>query len=247
MRSNMLLKILAPIAFVSVAACSDSSSPNSRPVSLSFSSQAAAAASSQDQQPAYDITVTIGANTVVITKAQVVIRKLQLEQSSTTACPDDEVERAECKELKLGPILVDLPLTATASTQVTATVPEGTYKKIQFKIHKPTSTPADAAFVAVNPNFANTSIRVEGTYNGSPFVYTSSMTENIELTFEPPVVINADNRNVTVQADMSGWFKVNGAVINPTTANSGGANETAVRNNIRASLRAFEDDDKNGR
>ena len=100
--------------------------------------------------------------------------------------------------------------------------------------------------VAANPNFANASIRVEGTYNGTPFVFTSSMTDVIEMSFSPPVVIDADNQNVTIDVDLSSWFKVNGQVIDPTTANPGQPNENAVRNNIRASLRGFEDDDRNG-
>jgi hypothetical protein len=246
MRRSSLIKTVAGIGILALGACSDSSGPDSHPVSLSFSSQATSPAVVADRAPNFDVTVTVGVNTLVITKAQLVIRRLQLERSTATSCPDDDATRPECAEMKTGPILVDLPLTATASSAVTASVPEGTYSRIQFKIHKPTSTPADAAFVTANPSFANTSIRVEGTYNGSPFVFTSTITENIQLTFTPPVVIDADNQNVTVQVDLGNWFKVGGTLIDPTTANPGQPNAQAVTANIRASLRAFEDDDRNG-
>lgn len=242
-----LLKIVAPLALIGMAACDNSTGTNSRPVMLSFSSQTTVA---QDNEPANDITIGIGNNTVVITKAQIVVRRLQLEQIDNSACADaddDTPDTGSCAEIKTGPILVDLPLDATAKTQLTASVPEGSYHEVKFHIHKPTSTPADQAFVTANPTFAGTSIRVEGTFNGQAFVYTSDLTANVELEFNPPVVINADNKNVTVQVDLSTWFKVNGQVINPTTANKGGANESAVANNIRASLRAFDDDDRNGR
>jgi hypothetical protein len=245
MPQQRLVKIIAPLAMLAAGACSDSSGPDNRPVSLSFSTQAGAPAI-RDRGPNFDITVTVGANTLVITKAQLVIRRLQLEQSASTSCPDDDSSSGGCAAVKVGPILVDLPLTATAASEITATVPEGTYNSVQFKIHKPTGAPVDAAFVAANPNFSNASIRVEGSYNGTPFVFISGITENIKLSFDPPVVIDADNKNVTVQVDMSSWFKVNGVLIDPTNAN-GGPNAQAVNANIRASLRAFEDANKDGR
>jgi hypothetical protein len=244
---NTLVKMVAPLAMLGMMACEESTGTDMRPVSLSFSSQTTAA---QDNEPANDITITVGQNNVVITKAQLVIRRLQLEPIGNSACADeddDSPDAGECAEIKTGPILVDLPLDATAASALTASVPEGSYHEVKFHIHKPTSTPADQAFVAANPTFTNTSIRVEGTFNGQPFVYTSDLTSNVELTFNPPIVIDADNKNVTVQVDVSTWFKVNGQVIDPSTANKGGANEAAVSNNIRASLRAFDDDDRNGR
>lgn len=61
-----------------------------------------------------------------------------------------------------------------------------------------------------------------------------------------PIVLDATSKNITIQFDLSTWFKSGTTVINPATANAGGANENVVRNNIRASLRAIEDDDKNG-
>jgi hypothetical protein len=246
MRWSHLVKTAAAMTAVALVACSDSG-PNNRPVTLSFSSQASAAAAPADRAPNFDITVTIGPNTLIITKAQLVIRKMNLKQSVTTTCPDDDATHADCNEVKLGPMLVDLPLTATASTAITATVPEGTYNEIEFQIHRPTNANTDATFVAANPNFANSSIRLEGTYNGTAFVFTSTMSQSIELDFGSPVIIDADNKNVTIALDIDSWFKINGVVVNPTSANPGQPNEQAVTQNIRASLHAFEDDDHNGR
>ena len=52
--------------------------------------------------------------------------------------------------------------------------------------------------------------------------------------------------NVTIRFDIATWFRSGSTVINPATANKGGANENLVKNNIRASLRAFPDNDRNG-
>jgi len=225
------------------AACGDSTNPNTKPVSIAFSSQALVTTG-----PALsDVTITIGANTLVITKAQVVVRRIKMTTSTAVCADDDSGVDDSCAETFVGPVLVDLPLTSTStSTSITASIPEGTYSSIEFKIHKPAGESGDAAFVTANPNFANSSIRVEGTYNGSPFVFTSSISEKERLNFNPPVVIDGTNKNVTVALDVGSWFKSGGQVVTPTTANPGGTNENVVRNNIRASLRAFEDDDKNG-
>lgn len=224
------------------AACGDSTTPNSRPVTVSFSSQAAATAG-----PALsDVTITLGANTLVITKAQVVVRRIKMTQANAVCTDDDVGGDDDCAETSIGPVLVDLPLTTTTVTSIAAAIPDGTYREIEFKIHKPAGESGDAAFVTANPNFANSSIRVEGTFNGTAFVFTSALSEKERLTFNPPVVIDATNKNVTIAIDVGSWFKSGTTVINPATANPGGANENTVRNNIRASLRVFEDDDKNG-
>ena len=242
-RYTRVIALALPFALLS--AC-DNTSPDSQPIALSFSSQAPTAAANTD------ITVTIGANTLVITKAQVVVRRVKLKPTETAAatCTDDDTSTDDCPEIQTGPVLVDLPLTPNTVTTVNATVPAGTYSKVDFRIHKATDDAADAAFRAANPNFDGVSIRLEGTYNGAAFVFTSDLTEKQELTFTTPLVVDAAGTatpNLTIQIDVNSWFKSGGALIDPRTANKGGANENVVKQNIRASLRAFRDDDKNGR
>jgi hypothetical protein len=247
MRVLSLASILASSSLVVLGACGGSTSSNTRPVSLSFSGQAPAGAAATINA-SRDVIVTVGANTLVITKAQLVVRSIKLKTASTMTCSDDDSINDDCDEVRLAPTLIDVPLTANGVTSLTATIPEGTYREISFKIHKPSDDDAsDVAFRAANPTFATTSIRIEGTFNGAAFVHTSDISETIELEFATPVVLNADNQNVTVQFDLSSWFKVNGQVINPATANKGAANENAVKNNVRGSLRVFDDEDRNGR
>jgi len=243
MKPHRLFRIASATAVTLLAAC-DSTSVDRRIVNVSFATQASASAAA-----ALDVTVGDGTNSLVITKAQIVVRKLELKSSDVTSCADEEDDNPssdDCEEVKAGPMLVDLPLTAGATSELTASIPAGTYRELEFQVHKPTSTPADQAFVAANPNFANASIRVEGTYNGTPFVFTSAMTDVFELEFDPPIVLDADNKNVTIKVDLSTWFRNGATVIDPVTANPGQPNETLVRNNIRASFKSFEDDDHNG-
>ena len=241
MRFSSLATFFTPVLVLG-AACADSASPNSAPVTISFSSQTLTGVS-----PALtDVTVTAGTNTLVITRAQIVVRRIKLTQAAATTCADDDSTSDGCSETVTGPILVDLPLTTTAVSSVPASIPAGTYSEIEFTIHKPGGDTGDAAFAAANPNFATSSIRVEGTFNGTAFVFTSALSEKQRLSFNPPIVLDATSKNITIQFDLSTWFKSGTTVINPATANAGGANENVVRNNIRASLRAIEDDDKNG-
>jgi hypothetical protein len=47
--------------------------------------------------------------------------------------------------------------------------------------------------------------------------------------------------------DLSTWFRDGaGALVDPASANQGGENESIVKENVKTSLKAFEDDDRDG-
>src|SRR3954468_4120820 len=150
-RYSRVLALALPFALLT--AC-DSTQPDGQPVSLSFSSQAPTAAATTD------ITITVGANTLIMTKAQMVVRRVKLKPTETAAatCSDDDTSTDDCPTVQTGPILVDLPLADNTVTTVNANVPAGSYSKVDFRIHKATDDAADAAFRAANPNFNGVSI-----------------------------------------------------------------------------------------
>ncbi len=259
------------LVLAGTTACDAIGDPDREMVSISFTG-AGAAAGEMRATPAgmaSSVTVSSGSNTLVIEKAQVLLRRIKLksglgincpddsggdssddsDSDSTTSNPDSSASNGACQELHTGPVLVDLPLTENAVTSITALVPRGTYREIEFRIHKlGDDTPEERALASQHPEFDRASIRVEGTFNGAPFVFVSEENEDRELEFQPPIVIDEGNENVTIRLDVSRWFRTgSGGVIDPATANKGGANEKLVRDNIRASIRAFEDDDRNGR
>jgi hypothetical protein len=198
---------------------------------------------------AYDVTVTGGGNTLIITRVQMVFKEIELKRSDADACPDDVSGDSDpCEELVLGPVLVDLPLTTGVVTAASISMPTGTYRELELKLHKPGNDARDQAFRSANPTFADTTIRVQGTYNGRAFVFTSRVDEEMELDFNPPLTIGESGGNVTVQIDVASWFRnLSGAVIDPATANIGGLNEGIVKTNIKASFRSLEDDDRDGK
>lgn len=252
---HQTLRVLIAVSAAGLAtgsgACSSSTSPSAQQMTLSFSSQSpVAAGSASSRGPNFSITVASGANTVVITKAQIVARKFELKSVSGGSCPETDIRGDSCEEMKLGPMLVDLPLGAgtTTTTPLPISVPAGTYRELEMQIHRPVSNPLDVAFTLANPLFAGISIRVEGTFNGTPFVFTSPLTAELELAFSPAITVAATGGNITVQIDVASWFKTAaGAVIDPATANAGGVNENTVRETIKRSFHALDDSNRDGK
>lgn len=237
-----LSAVAVPLLFA-LGAC-DSTSSAREGLSVSFSTKAPAAVAVADAP--FAISVAEGANTLVITKAELVLRELELKLSSATTCATGTVEDS-CESLELGPMKIDLPTTDVVASPISVTVPAGTYHEIEFDIRRPGTDPADLAFVAANPQFNNVSIRVEGTFNGTPFTFTSQLDQEVQIDFNPPVTITDGTNNVTIGVDLRSWFRnAQGVLINPATANPGQPNESPVTARIKASLRAFEDDDKSG-
>lgn len=249
------LGMSAGLAALAALACSDGTGPGTT-VSLSFATRpsagAFAAAFGAPRAPGIILagdTIKDGTNTLVITSAQIVLREIELERQEVVDC-DVEPEPAGCEDFELGPVLVDLPLSAGATEQVTVDIPPGTYTELEFEIHKISSSDTeDAAFRTAHPEFAGKSIRVQGTYNGVAFTYESDLDVEQELDLAPPLVI-ADSvtaTNLTVRVGLANWFRaLNGSLVDPATANKGGANEGLVKENIKQSVEAFEDRDEDG-
>ena len=241
------LATLCSVAAV-LAGCSDTTGPQNR-ASLSFGTRpsAAPAAVVAALSSAQSTSDAIIMGSLVITRVQLVLRKIELERTGAGDCASG-LNAGDCNEMELGPLLVDLPLGTAISTPLSVAIPAGSYKEMEFSIHKVNSGDAsDQAFLQSNPTFQNVSVRVEGTYLGVAFVFTSAVDAKVEREFQPPLVIGSAPGNITVNVDVSTWFLTGlGAVIDPTTANPGGPNESLVANNIKASFKAFEDDNRDG-
>jgi len=255
-----LVKLLAPATLFAVAACSNSTMGT---VSFSLTGRQPAApapsAALSGAAPAPVVTATgdstlivLGNDSVIVRSAQIVLRKVELKRSDVASC-DAIAGNGDCEEFETAATLVSLPLgSAVIAQQVSVGVPAGTFNALEFEIHKPSSSD-DAAFIAANPDFANISIRVTGTYSQagtrSAFTFTSDVNQSEESSLVPPVTVQeGQTLNVTLRADLSGWF-LNGAktaLVDPASANTGQPNQSVVANNIQNSFKAFEDDNHDG-
>lgn len=279
-----IARVSAPmvlVATLTLGACSgDGTGPDTQgQISLSLASRARSAPTGR--LASFDITsptpgtLTDGTNTLVLTKAELVLRKIRLkrDEASEESCAapvslqasvgethgsEGEAEaEAEghdghpdsCEEVKAGPLLFDVPLsTAGATHSVSVSLDAGTYDEVQFQIHKPEGS-ADQAFLSANPDFSGVSIRVEGTWNGTPFTFTSSLEQALELPLSPPVVLaQSGDADVTIFVDVTNWFADGaGGLLDPSSGNEGQPNESLVQQNIQRSFRAFEDANEDGK
>jgi hypothetical protein len=244
----------------SLAACAaDSTGPNSSAGSVSLSFSATGASSTSSTLSAGTVSNALaGGSTVdalVITKAQLVLARLELQRagatctSETEAGDDNPTSTESCAELELAPTVIDLPVNGSVVSALSVAVPAGSYSALEAKIRPVEARRRGAsAFLAAHPELANASVRVEGTFNGTAFTYTGSPRAELESLFDPPLVADASGINVTVKVDLTNWFKTSsGALVDPATANAGGSNAALVSANISRSFKAFRDDDHNGR
>lgn len=244
---------LAALTLAAAACGEDATGPGGSTgaaISLSVAVPAPAPAPAINPAFPFDIIFNDGASTLTLTRVALVLRDVELEKQfdecdDITSSGDDA-----CEEFEAGPIILELPMTGAIENAVTITdVPADTYDELEFKVHKPEDdTPEDLAFIAANPDFDGVSIRVEGDFDGQVFVFETDLNEEQEVQLSPPLVVtDGTSLNVTFSVDVGTWFRaLDGALIDPVTANKGQPNENLVKDNIRSSIDVFEDDDHDG-
>ena len=199
--------------------------------------------------PSAAVQIASGADTLVITKAQLVLSRLELASTANAGCDDDDSQPG-CAEIERSTVLVDLPVDAGVQTLINASIPAGSYSSLEAKLRVPKSgdDAKAAALLAAHPEFAGGNVRVEGTFRGTPFVYTGTVQGRLETQFSAPLVVATDatSLNVTVHVDLSTWFMNGASLIDPSSGNAGGANESLISANISRSFRAFRDDGRRG-
>lgn len=275
MRSLSAVTVAAGVALL--AGCSDAGTGTSADATVRFNVATRSAAAASGITMALDgipDTLTDGTNTLVIDTAQMVLRDIKFHMVETAVCSDsddnedpsddsghhgdsgsaddvrmlhdDDGNDDDCDELRIGPYLLDLPLDNGPARSFTVDVPAGTYREVKFKVHK-ASREEDASFITAHPEFDQRSVRVVGSWNGVPFVFTSDVSAEQETEFSPPLAVDGSTgTDLTLLVDLSSWFLVNGELVDPTLANGEQPLASAVKENIKASIRAFEDDDRDG-
>ena len=201
-----------------------------------------------EPKPQADLIVTGTGGTVRITSARVTLSHIRLAsdapcandtEEDETNDADDANEQPEANEpdgenndehdcrVHVEPVVVDLPLDGTTKVVFDALVPAGTYTGVRANLEH-----VNVVGVFTDPG---------GTDHA--FTFTSDVEAELSVDFASPVTVDANSKNLTVDVDVSSWFKdASGAVLDPTNS----ANQEAIEHAIRASLRAFEDDDHDG-
>lgn len=226
-----------------VAACNSTNSTEFADTAVSFTANTPTAA-----PVLLDGGGSAAPNALVLTSVEIVLREIQLERTDVFDCSGAGEDG--CETFEVGPVLVSVPVDGSVSTQFSLAIPEGSYDEIEFEIHKVSSgDEQDAAFLAQHPTFADLSIRVRGTFEGTDFVFETDLDVEQELDLSPALVVgpSTESTNITVSVGLDGWFRDgSGQVVNPETGNKGGTNESLIKENIKNSIEAFEDADRDG-
>ena len=208
--------------------------------------------------------VPTGSGTAKLDNLYLVVKEFELQKAPTeppgstgttgTSNPDDDFE-----EIETGPYVLEVAVSDTGlQTAIPATVvPPGSYKEIEFEIHRVRSTEKlNIQTTKGGVNLDGLSIVLEGTCTGlatgtppvtppaTPFAVTSTM--EVEVEYESPfVVAEGDSTNVTLTFDASMWLAgPNGTTLDPCLNDP--AINAMIMANVKASLKAFDDDDRDG-
>lgn len=227
-----------------LGACDDSSGPGQGAVSLSLSVPASGPVAAVESPASFDLVYTGGGSTLTVTKVEMVMRQIELERVDDDSCDAGFEGPDECEEFETGPRVFPLPVDGTTDAVLDIPdVPDGLYDELEVEIHKLSSDPEDASILLSRPDLADVSIRVEGDFDGTPFVFTTGVEEEFEFPLAPPVDPSAGSVNVTISIDVESWFAAaDGSLLDPGVAD----NRSQIENNIQGSFEAFEDDDGDG-
>lgn len=229
---------------VTLAACNSTSPTQLADVAVSFTKGTPGPTAAL-----FDRAGATAGNALVITSAELVLREIELKRADVTDCDLLGENDDGCEEFEAGPVLVSIPVDGSVSQEFTLAIPAGSYDEIEFDIHKVTSgDPADAQFLVEHPEYRDLSIRVVGTFDGQDFIFETDLNVEQELDFSPPLVIGESaSTNITIAVGLDSWFlDANGQPVNPETGNKNMENENLIKDNIKNSIEAFEDSDRDG-
>ena len=180
---KFLFLILLNLVIVSCSTESDSSSGG---INLTFSAVNSSVSKSATSQK------TMMAE-VIFTDFRISIRDVVFKND------DDDNSSLDTDEVQFrGPYQIDLLNNSNALSQTIGNVfvPDGRYKELRFKFHKDEDLPS-------TDNLFDRSIYIEGTIDGSPFVFWHDTSENLDLGRSTGVLVQDGIVNFTVQFNIS--------------------------------------------
>jgi hypothetical protein len=178
-------------------------------------------------------------DTLVIEKVSLTLQDIDMERTTQSVECKDGVNsgNADCSDWVDGPIRVNLNLTdATKGHTLSIPLQKGTYDVISFDISVPDGgDPAEQAYIAANPDMANASVLVIGTFNRQPFTFKTDVRGDREVVLNPPLVVSEDKEvsfHFAVEFDAAMWFRrADLTLIDPRTTND--ADIEKIKQNIR--------------
>jgi hypothetical protein len=178
-----------------------------------------------------------------ITRARFVIRDIKYKTQSDSS------------NFRAAPFVLELNLLSTMQEISVAEVPFGTYRRIEFDVHRVNTndvTPLPASEQGQFQEFLageRYSIIISGTTytGGQPLAFTFRSRVNVKqkIDLSPELLLGASAPavNATMLISSSGWFRSSsGGLLDPNDPQ----NENTISDNFRASIKVFKDNNKDG-
>ncbi|HCA79405.1 MAG TPA: hypothetical protein DEP53_06680 [Bacteroidetes bacterium] len=185
-------------------------------------------------------------DSIRITKARFVLRDIKFK----TAGEDSA-------SFKATPIVLTLNLSETPQTIAVVPMKFGTYRRMEFDVHRVEQSIISNLPAADQAQFADFlagerySIIVEGVVyrnasaTGTTFIYRSKVDAKQKIDLNPELVITEGSTtvNATILISSAQWFRAqNGSLVDPTVSQS----EGVIDENLKSSIRVFKDNNKDG-
>lgn len=230
--SRPLIAAGALLSVTAFAACESVSGPADNPRETSVSFNVAGAAASR--AAGVDLLlITEGQHTLDLQSLDVVVDDAAFQRVRGSSddggkcgkCDDDSDDRK--RFVRVGAATLEVPLEGGVITPFRGVLPEGEYDRLRL----------DFAF-----------IRMQGTYDDKPFDVTLPIDAKFDIDLDPTLLIEEDGDapNVTVDLDLRDWLVHGGDVVDPLRLQTDRSYRAHFVNRIRASLRAFQDCDRDG-
>lgn len=174
---------------------------------------------------------------LIITQVKLLIKDIKL---NVVASSEDSAN------FKVGPYIFNLDLTTNVNFVGSAYIPEGTYDKVRFMVHKLEDTEP-----IPDPDFADSlgrySVVIRGTFAGVPFVYKSTKSAHQKLTFPGSLMVsNTGKSNITIRVKPYIWFIKNNTYLDPSNPANWNDIDNNIKDNINNNFKAYKDNNKDG-
>jgi hypothetical protein len=214
-------------SFALFSGCSDTVDSETPNVDVSLTSDTVTGISGSNPQ----------STILVINEVKVLLKDIKLNVAND---PNKEVGN-----FKVGPFVIQLNLQSNINIISSAYIPQGTYDKVKFEIHKlePNETPPDTAFADMNGRY---SVVVSGTYDNNPFYFKTDASAHQKLTFPNNLVVTENYSNITLKVSPYMWFVENNIILDPNVPGNKSIIDNNIKNNINNNFKIFVDNDRNG-
>jgi hypothetical protein len=243
-RAGRAAAFVATVSLVAAAACSSSESTGVAGNAQTQLAFVASGSANADVAAAAIVPISNGTHTLDFTAISLTIDRAELKRATTDSCTTDDEDddgddhgnhngnadrnRGNCSELKVGPTVVDLPLTGNVVTVPADVIPAGTFRELELRVSQ---------------------VELKGTFDTAPFDVKIPVNARAEIEFDTPLVVaDGTPTSITVNVPVNNILvNADGSFVDPNKILSNPSLLALVKTRILASFHAFEDRDHDGR